>query len=567
MLPRKEDSLSMPPSDTATIAQLLNEIGQRMELKEEPNKARAYYRAVQSLLTLPESIDSIVEQGRLREIPGVGEAIEEKIQTLYQTGTHPFLERLRQEIPATVLEMLAVPGLSSQKVMALYRQLSIGSLTELEAACQSGLIASTKGFGPSLQKKILSGIEMLRERQGRLHIHTAEARVLAACVLLKQESLELDRIVPAGEIRRGCEVVEEPLIVVAQGLTTAYARRTLASGLIVAVTDAAHYGLALLFETGSPTHLEKLRVLAQERGLTLHRDRLARGNQEILCPEEADVYAALGMAWIAPELREGEDEIERALQNRLPALVTDADIRGILHCHTDFSDGVATLEEMTEATRRRGYQYFGVADHSRSAFYAGGLKEERVVEQQRMVDTLNQNYSASGFHIFKGIECDILQDGSLDYPDNVLETFDYVVASVHSRFSLDEVAQTARIVRAVSHPRTTILGHATGRLLLRRKGYAVDVEKVLQACAEYGVAVEINADPHRLDLDWRWHRRALELGCLLSINPDAHSTKGIENMRWGVKMARKGGVSADRVLNCLDRVGITGYFQARRKQS
>jgi DNA polymerase (family X) len=551
-------------TDTLTIAQLLNEIGQRMELKEEPFKARAYYRAAESLLALAEPLDAILAEGRLREIPGVGEAIEEKIQTLRQTGTHPLLERLRKEIPTGALELIAVPGVTPPKAMALYRQLGISSLEELKAACEAGLLASTKGFGPSLQKKILSGLEMLRERQGRMLMHTGDERAATACAMLKKARPELDRIAPAGEVRRGCEVVAEPIIVVAQAPTPAGTTSTTEHGLKVEVADAAHYGLVLLFETGSTAHLDKLRILAERQGLTLRKERLTRDREEIPCPEEADVYAALGLPWIAPELREGEDEIELALENRLPELITDTDIRGILHCHTDFSDGVATLEEMAEATRQRGYQYFGVADHSRSAAYAGGLKEERVAEQHRNVDTLNQKYAALGFRIFKGIESDILADGSLDYPDSVLETFDYVVASVHSRFNLDEEEQTARIVRAVSHPRTTILGHATGRLLLSRKGYAVDVEKVLEACAEHGVAVEINADPHRLDLDWRWHRRALELGCRLSINPDAHSTNGIENVRWGVKMARKGGVSADRVLNCLDLPAITRHFESRR---
>ncbi len=253
-------------------------------------------------------------------------------------------------------------------------------------------------------------------------------------------------------------------------------------------------------------------------------------------------------------------------RDSLPALVTGHDIRGLLHCHTDFSDGANTLEEMAEATRARGYEYFGVADHSRTARYAGGLSVERVRQQHELVDALNAEYRGN-FRILKGIESDILEDGSLDYPEEVLASFDFIVASVHSRFGLDPETQTQRIVRAVSNPFTTILGHMTGRLLRRREGYQIDIERILRACADHGVAVEINANPHRLDLDWRWHQRGLELGCMFSINPDAHTVEELDLTSWGVLAARKGGIPPDRVLNCLSIDDLEKVFRARRVSS
>jgi DNA polymerase (family X) len=249
----------------------------------------------------------------------------------------------------------------------------------------------------------------------------------------------------------------------------------------------------------------------------------------------------------------------------LPVLVNDNDLRGILHAHTERSDGVHTLEEMATATRKQGYSYFGVADHSKSAGYAGGLSLEEIQEQHVEADRLNAKYGA-GFKIFKGIESDILADGSLDYPEDVMDRFDFVVASVHSRFRMDPGEQTERILRAVAHPCTTILGHMTGRPLLRRPGYEVDVERVLKACAKHGVAVEINANPWRLDVDWRWHGRALELGCMMSINPDAHSTAEIGLIHWGVVMARKGGVPKERVLNCLELPAFADFLTRRRRK-
>jgi DNA polymerase (family X) len=561
------------PLNADQVAELLEEIGRRLELTGEvPFKARAYYKAADSLRALPEPLDRYIAEDRLRDIPGVGEAIQEKIEILHGTGTHRTLERLRQDVPAGVLEMLDVPNLTKPRIAALHQQLGITSVEELEAAAQAGTLAKAKGFGPKVQEKILEGIRLMRENAGLMLMHRARARAEAACVRIVALRPEVDLAVPAGEVRRGCDVVRD-LTVVARVRSDVQSElniqqkpniRFLLNGdppLVLSGLD--QFGLALLVATGSAAHVEQLRAVAGKRDLSLREDGLYRGDEALPCPEELDVYQALALPFIEPELREGENEVELARAGKLPKLIRLADMRGVLHCHTDASDGGNTLEEMAEAARRLGYEYFGVADHSQLASYAGGLKPDRVVQQHVLADRLNAGYAGTGFRIFKGTECDILADGRLDFDDALLATFDYVVASVHSRFSMDREEQTARIIRAVSNPYVTILGHMTGRLLLSREGYPVDVEAVLRACAEHGVAVEINANPHRLDLDWRWHRRALELGCMLSINPDAHSTGELELVKWGVLVARKGGVPAERVINCMGLGEMEGYLGRR----
>jgi DNA polymerase (family 10) len=283
---------------------------------------------------------------------------------------------------------------------------------------------------------------------------------------------------------------------------------------------------------------------------------------------EKEIYEALGLPWLEPEWREGNGELEAADEGRLPVPLQAIDIRGLLHCHTRFSDGVNTLEEMAEASRALGMTYLGVADHSQSAFYAQGLDEERIREQHRQMDALNERYAGRGvpFRVFKGIESDIREDGTLDYSDEVLARFDFVVASVHSHFQLDEAQQTERVLRAIAHPSTTILGHPTGRLLRRREGLKLNLERILDGCAEHGVVVELNAHPERLDLDWRWHARVLERGLLLSINPDSHATGELAQYRLGVEIARKGRVPAERVLNSRDSGALAGFFAARKRR-
>jgi len=472
------------------------------------------------------------------------------------------VEKLRKEIPAGVLEMLTVPGLRPEKVLRLHRDLGIASLAELEAAARDDRIGKAKGLGASLQAKILQNLAIAKSGEGRLHLHRAAALLEHAQASLATLRPDLKHVTIAGDFRRGCELVADLALVAESAKDEDAPAAVNSSGLKVHLTDRNRFGATLLHATGSTEHLDQLRTLAERNGMTLQADGLRKGRGLVAAKEE-DIYDALGLPFVEPELREGRGEIERALKGELPKLVTDHDLRGILHCHTDASDGTETLETMANATRKRGFQYFGVADHSKSAHYAGGLSVEQIVEQHREADRLNRKFGKD-FQILKGIESDILADGSLDYPDNVLDRFDFVVASIHSRFKLDRKAQTERLLRAISNRYTTIIGHMTGRQLQRRPGYEIDVEKVLRACARNDVAVEINAHPWRLDLDWRWHQAALDFGCMMSINPDAHSIPELDHMHWGVEMARKGGVPADRVLNAMPLSEITRYLRQRR---
>jgi DNA polymerase (family 10) len=552
--------------DASEVAAVLGEYGRRSALRGgNPYRSKAYIRAAENLLALAEPLDRFVDEGRLREIPGVGDAIADIIAKLHRTGTHPSLEKLRQEMPERVCvwEMLSIPGLRPDKVLKLYNELGISSIDELEAAARQDRLKTVKGLGSALQRKILQGIEIRRTAKGSRHIHRAAALLEAAKKNLARSDLDFSRVTPAGDFRRGSELVAD-LAVVAQSEHLKDGPTILKHGdLSVHLTDRKRYGITQLLATGSREHLDELRQLAKSKGLKIIADGLQRGRRIVAAGSEAEIYKALGLRFIEPELRESRGEIALAAAGKLPKLVIDKDIRGILHAHTDRSDGVNTLEQMAEATRRRGYQYFGVADHSKSAHYAGGLSVEEIEEQHGEADRLNVKFSR-GFRIFKGIESDILADGSLDYPDDILRRFDFIVASVHGQFRKDRRAQTERILRAVANPFVTILGHMAGRQLLRRPGYDVDIETILAACAKHGVAVEINANPWRLDLDWRWHSRALDLGCMMSINPDAHSTAEIDLTHWGVEMARKGGVPADRVLNAMDLPAFARWLERRR---
>ena len=553
----------MPPLDARGVATLLREYAQRTALRGgNPYRAKAYSRAADSLAALAVPLNVLVAEDRLTEIPGVGDAIADIITKVQKTGSHPSLEKLRKEIPAGVLEMLAVPGLRSEKVLRLYKDLGIASLAELEAAAKDDRIKKAKGLGAALQTKILQNLAIAKSGEGRLHLHRAAALLEHARDSIRNARPELKRATFAGDFRRGCELVGD-LVIVAEAAKPDKTSTPPADGLQIRVSDRKHFGAALLFATGSATHIEQLQALAAEKRMRFEPDGLHKG-RTLIASEEAEIYRALGLPFIDPELREGRGEIETALKGKLPMLVTDQDLRGILHCHTDASDGTETLETMAKATRQRGFEYFGVADHSKSAHYAGGLSVEEIAQQHREADRLNKRFGKD-FRILKGIESDILADGSLDYDDDVLERFDFVVASIHGRFKLDRKAQTQRLLGAISDPHTTIIGHMTGRQLQRRPGYEIDVEKVLRACAKHDVVVEINAHPWRLDLDWRWHQAALDFGCMLSINPDAHSVPELDHMHWGVLMARKGGVPAERVLNAMSLSEITRYLRQKRR--
>jgi DNA polymerase (family 10) len=553
----------MAKPDAATVAKMLRELGQRMELEGgNPYRARAYARAAENLSLSPEPLDRLIKEDRLKEIPGIGDAIAAVITNLYETGQHAKLEAMREKAPEGVLAMLRIPGLKPDRVRKLYTDLGIASVEELEEAARSDRLTSIKGFGPAFQAKILQGIEMSRRPQGR-HIHRAAAAIAYAVNEVERLHPDWQNITPAGEFRRACELVGALSLVAVDPKLRGKDRTEQGDQLTIHVTSRERYGIALLLATGSDKHIAALRSLAEKKGYTLDETGLQKKNRLLASKTEEDIYKALDLPFIPPELRETGDEVARAAAGELPVLVTAKDLRGVLHAHTTESDGADTLEDMAEATRERGYAYLGLTDHSQTAHYAGGLKPDEVPAQQKQIDKLNKTLGKN-FHVFKGIESDILGDGSLDYPDDILQTFDLVIASVHSKFRMGKKEQTDRIVKAIENPYTTILGHVTGRQLLKRPGYEVDMERILKACAQHGVAIEINAHPWRLDMDWRWCERALELGCLFSIDPDAHSTDEIDNLQWGVLMARKGGVPKERVINALDLAHFKAHLEARK---
>jgi DNA polymerase (family 10) len=545
------------------IADLLEEIGRRAAFGAgNPYRAKAYVRAAASLRRLVRPLDELIAEGALQSIPGVGAAIAKRIEALHRGGLDEALERMRQKLPAGLLGLLAIPRLRPDTILKLHNLLGVTSLEDLVAACREGRVAATKGLGGALERKILQGLTIAREGEGRLRMNHALA-------VLEQTIAELGRIRPglskitiAGDLRRGCELISDLRLAAVDPKAVKVTEERFGP-VTLHTGPAARFGAVLLQATGNKRHVEQLAALARKKRLTLGADALQSGAKKMSTPREEDIYKALGLAFVPPELREGTDEVARA-KGAPPALVTMKDLRGVLHLHTDFSDGVNTLEEMAEGARERGYSYLGVADHSQSAHYAGGLRFDQIKAQHELADRLNRRYRGR-FRILKGIESDILADGALDYAPEVLERFDFVVASVHSRFRLERDEQTKRIITAVSNPYTTILGHPTGRQLLRRPGYDVDVEEILKACAAHGVAVEINGNPWRLELDWRWHRKALELGCMLSINPDAHSIAEFDLMKWGVAVARKGGVPKERVLNTRSLEQMLVLLRRRRR--
>ena len=547
---------------TAEVISLLREIGQRMQLQGgNPFRARAYRTAADSLSAVTSPLEKIIAAGELTSIPGVGNAIAGVIERLYTTGSDPALETLRKDIPQGVLHMLSIPGMRANQVLKLYQTTGISNVDALQKAIESGELEGKKGVTPAFQQKVLQGLNIHREAGHKQHIHQATALLESAKRNLGHTHPELRSITVAGDLRRQCELVGDLSLVAISDKPRA--AKPVLGGIRLHLCHEGNFGSTLLFATGSAAHIQSLQARAKEKHLTLTPDGLTNGKQRMSSRTEEEIYEALGLAFIPPELREGDGEIEQAKHKTLPHLVTRDQIHGILHAHTVRSDGANSLKEMAEATRTRGFSYLGITDHSQSAYYAGGMKAPEVSEQMKEADVLNKTYGRE-FHIFKGVESDILAEGELDYPDAILKQFDFIIASIHSRFKMDRERQTARIIRAIKNPYTTILGHMTGRQLLRRPGYEVDIPAILQACATCHVAVEINANPWRLDVDWRWHQMALKFGCMLSINPDAHSTTEIENIQWGIAMARKGGIPPERVINCLS-APLFKRFIARKR--
>ncbi|MHB1557111.1 MAG: DNA polymerase/3'-5' exonuclease PolX [Isosphaeraceae bacterium] len=573
--------------ETARIARILDEMGTMLEINgENPFRCRAYHTAAQSLSNLPDELTEMIADGRLKEVPGIGDIMYAKIVQLATTGQLAAYDDLRRGTPPGLVALLRVPGLGPKKIKALHDELKIETLADLRAAAESRKIAGIKGFGEKTEAKILEGIAFV-EKSGDRILQSHALRLVAPIIEAVRGHKKVIRAEYCGSLRRRAETIgdldilfsakqpEEVIdafvklpqvaTVLAHGPTKASVR--LADGVqcdLRGVEDS-QFAFALHYFTGSKAHNIAMRKRAIARGLSLNEYALAGDGRSIRCHTEEELFEALGLAYIPPELREDAGEIEAAEAGKLPKLIESGDLKGTFHCHTDWSDGSATLAEMAQAARDRGLQYLGIADHSRSAGYAGGLSIERVRAQWVEIDALNESFG-SGFRIFKGTECDILADGSLDYPDDLLDGFDYVVASVHSSFGLSREQMTARLVRAASNPRVTMIGHPTGRLLLARDGYALDLDAVIDAAAKSGVMIEINANPHRLDLDAAHCRRAKDRGVRIPINPDAHSPGGLDDLEYGIGVARRGWLEKSHVWNTLTLRSMLKHMDSRQRR-
>lgn len=571
--------------EKAEVAAILDEIATLLELQgENPFRARAYATAARTISQLETNLADVIAAGKLGEIPGIGETLRDKITTLVTTGSLPFYDDVRAKTPPGLLALLHLPGVGPKRIKLLYEQLGIDNLDKLKTAAETDRIAKLKGFGAKTQANILQGIAFLSEGAGRVRIDQALA--VAEMLLDGMRPVKgIQRMELCGSLRRRKETVGDIDILVSaadagpiiehfvklpQVQRIAGQGDTKASVVVAAFDGDSHrvvmnadlrvvrdeqFAFALNYFTGNKDHNVALRQRAIERGLKLNEYELSGPKKNVACKNEEELYAALGLDYIPPELREHTGEIEAAENHTLPTLLELKQLHGVFHCHTNASDGKATLEEMAEAARAHGYKYLGIADHSQSLGVANGLSPERVKQQRKQIAALNEGMK--GFHVFSGTECDILGDGTLDYDDELLAGFDYVVASVHTLFNQPQEEMTRRIVRAVSHPRVTMLGHATGRLLLRREAYHVDLEAVLQAAARHGTMIEINANPYRLDIDWVHCKRARQLGVQLVINPDAHSTDDFDFVRFGVDVARRGWLGKDNVFNTKTLAQVT----------
>jgi DNA polymerase (family X) len=579
--------------DRDQVAAILSEIGTLLELHgENAFRTNAYHNGARAVLQMEEDLGEVVRQGRLMEIPGIGSTLRDKITTLVTTGRLPYYDELKAKTPAALLQMLRIPGLGPKKVMALYNQLGIDTLEKLEAACNDGRVAAQRGFGAKTQQKILEGLKFLSEVGGRVRLDQAMA-VAAVIVEGLQGMPEIKRMEVCGSIRRRKETVKDVDVLVScdgdpnpimerfvslpgvvavtgQGATKSsiVLQKVLPSGTAITlnadlrVVRDEHYPFALHYFTGSKEHGIAMRQRAIDQGMKLNEYSLAGESKAVKAKDEADLFRGMGLDYIPPELREDTGEMLAAEKGKLPKLLEHADVQGVFHNHTTSSDGGNTVEEMALAAKALGLKYLGFGDHSQSLNVANGMPVDRLLRQLDEIDALNKRLK--GITLFKGSEVDVLQDGSLDYDDKVLARLDYVVASVHTYFGMSRLEMTDRILRAVKHPLVTMIGHLTGRLLLKREAYQVDVEAVLQAAAESGCMIEINADPHRLDLDWVHCKRARSMGVMLVINPDAHSTGGLANYRFGVDVARRGWLEKQHVFNTLSAAQVAKAFAERK---
>jgi DNA polymerase (family 10) len=575
----------MPPRNQ-DIADLLLAIADLLEIRGD-NRFRvgAYRDAARRIAALTDDLATIAAEGRLRTIPGIGEAIAGKVQEFLETGRLAYYDRLRQEVPETLRELLEIPGLGPRKVRLLYERLGVRTIADLRRALADGRVAQLPGMGEKSVQHLQWELER-RERRGR-RIALGTALPLAEQIAggLRAAAGPAARVEVVGSIRRWCETVgdlnllasgaEAPVLldafvrlpfvgeVIARAETSASVLTAQGEKADLRVVPPSAWGNGLQYLTGSRAHNARLDQLAEQKGLRLGERGLidVRDGRVLPAETEEEVYRRLGLLWVPPELREDSGEIEAARDGCLPSLVTVADIRGDLHCHSNWSDGTASIEEMWAAARARGYAYLALTDHSQSLGIAHGLTVDRLREQRAIIEAINRRGVEP--YLLHGVELEIRSDGSLDFPDDVLAELDIVIASVHGGFGQPREKMTARLIAAARNPHVDIIGHPTGRLIGRREGYDVDLDALMEVCAETGTALEINANPARLDLEGMHARRAVEKGVLLVINTDAHAPDNLDLLRFGIFTARRGWVSARQVLNSRPLEELLAYLKRR----
>ncbi len=568
------------------IAEVFASIGDIMDiLGENRFKVLAYRRAAENITNLGQDLRSFWRAGTLQEIPGIGAAIAEKIDELLTTGHLEFYERLQEQVPAGVVSLLQIPDVGPKTAKLLWEELGVQSVAELEAAARAGRLRELRGLGARSEAKILAGIEVLNRRSDRISLGTAWPVAVELLEGLRTTCPQVEEVAVAGSLRRmRATIGDVDLLAASQApaaVMRAYAALPLVAEVVLSgptktsvrlhnglqadlrVLEPERWGTALQYFSGSQAHNVRLRELALKKGLSLSEYSFKREDgSEILCRDEAQVYAELGLPWIPPELREDQGEIQAAQAGALPDLIEREAIRGDLHVHTDWSDGVTTLAEMAEAARRLGYEYLVISDHSQSLGVARGLNAERQREQRAEIDALNERWN--DFRLLQGCELEIKADGSLDLPDDVLARLDLVVASLHTSQRQDREQITRRMLNAVTSPYVDVIGHPSGRILGQREESAVDLDAVIEAAAGSGTALEVNATPSRLDLDDVHVRRAIGLGVKIAINSDAHHPDGLDNLAYGVATARRGWATTAGVLNTMTLDELLSWKEARR---
>ena len=581
--------------DKKRIIEILDEIGTLMDLTgENPFRSRAYHNAAQVIGGIKEDLNELVREGSLTSIKGIGQGLSDTITELLQTGKAKIHEDLHAKIPPGVLDLLRIQGLGPRKVKILYEKLKIKSIAELREACEKQHLRSMDGFGIKTEENILKNISHL-ERNSNKHLFPEALESAEKMVAYLKQLKGVKQCTYAGSLRRRKEIIGDIDILMS---TQNKARTSIMSAFtkqedvdtIVATGDTkstvilkngiqcdlrivsdAEYPFALNYFTGSKEHNVEMRSLARKYGLSLNEYGFTRIEESRKgaaakhvpnCKTEEEIYKTVKLHYIPPELRENTGEIEFAKNRAIPRLIEMSDMKGTFHCHTTDSDGLDSLEQMNLAAQNLGWQYIGIADHSQAAAYAGGMSPAKVRDQMKRIDTLNAKNK--NFFIFKGVECDILTDGSLDYDDKLLSEFDYVVASIHSKFNMTEDESTKRIIKALKNKNVTMIGHPTGRLLLQREGYPVKLLEVINAAADFGKAMEINAHPMRLDLDWRFLKYAKEKGVPIFINPDAHNIHGLQDIQFGVGIARKGWLEPKDVVNSWSLHQVSIYLKHKK---